>query len=60
MRKKKTTFSGASPDQKNPPPIYPMKIEILVSVESSYFSYYSSEFLGPNYDSFRCYEQKRS
>ncbi len=36
--------------------LYHMKIEILISEESLYFSHYCSELLGSNYISFKCYE----
>ena len=41
------------------PPLYSIKMEILVSEESSYFSHYPSEILGPGNVSFWFYKQKR-
>ena len=54
-----TSVKGAWPALKNHPPLYTMKIEILVSEESLHFSHYGSEILGSDYISFRCYVQKR-
>ncbi len=52
-------IKGAWPDQKNCFPLYSMKIEILISEESSYFSDYHSEILCPKYVSFGYCELKR-
>ncbi len=49
------------PDPNNNPSFYPMKVEILVSEETPYFSDFPSERLGPSlpgYVLFRCYKHK--
>ncbi len=46
-------------EKKKNPSLYPIKGEIFVLEESSYFSDYCHEIVGCKYISFRCYEQER-